>query len=81
MRESLSVAPRRPPPRSGTVRAIDRKQFDEWFQIHAEVETRQLDLSLLLSCCEASDGVGQVYNVAADMGSLRMTKPNACSQC
>jgi GDP-D-mannose 3', 5'-epimerase len=52
------------------VRSVDRKPFDDWYQIPEGVEAHQLDLSLLDNCHEAVRGVDIVYNLAADMGGM-----------
>jgi GDP-D-mannose 3', 5'-epimerase len=52
------------------VRSVDRKPFDEWYQIPDGVEAQQLDLSLLDNCHEAVRDVDIVYNLAADMGGM-----------
>lgn len=52
------------------VRSVDRKPFDDWYQIPEGVEAQQLDLSLLDNCHEAVRGVDIVYNLAADMGGM-----------
>lgn len=53
-----------------TVRAVDRKPVDDWYQVPADVEALQLDLSLLGNCETAVQGVGEIYNLAADMGGM-----------
>jgi GDP-D-mannose 3', 5'-epimerase len=52
------------------VRSVDKKPFDDWYQIPEGVETRQLDLSDLSNCRQAVRGVDIVYNLAADMGGM-----------
>ena len=52
------------------VRSVDRKPFDDWYQIPEGVEAHQLDLSLLDNCHEAVRDVDIVYNLAADMGGM-----------
>jgi GDP-D-mannose 3',5'-epimerase len=53
-----------------TVRAVDRKPVEDWYQAFQDADNRQLDLSLLPSCQEAMDAVRDVYNLAADMGGM-----------
>jgi GDP-D-mannose 3', 5'-epimerase len=52
------------------VRSVDKKPFEDWYQIPEGVETRQLDLSDLANCRQAVQGVDIVYNLAADMGGM-----------
>jgi nucleoside-diphosphate-sugar epimerase len=52
------------------VLGVDRKPFDQWFQLPKNVDRRQLDLSKLADCQEAVRGVDTVYNLAADMGGM-----------
>lgn len=52
------------------VRGVDIKPLDQWHQIPAGVEARQLDLSKLPNCVEAVGGIGAVYMLAADMGGM-----------
>jgi len=58
------------------VRAIDRKPFVDWYQVHPEADTRQLDLSLLDACHDATHGTSEVYNLAADMGGMGFIENN-----
>jgi len=59
-----------------SVRSIDVKPLDEWYQVHAEAENLRLDLSLLDAARSAVDGVGEVYNLAADMGGMGFIENN-----
>jgi GDP-D-mannose 3',5'-epimerase len=59
-----------------TVRAVDRKPFEQWFQHVPGVDERQLDLASREACEEAVDGVGHVYNLAADMGGMGFIESN-----
>jgi len=52
------------------VRGVDVKPVDEWYQRPEGCETWQLDLSEKGACERAVDGVGEVYNLAADMGGM-----------
>ncbi|MEX2454402.1 MAG: NAD-dependent epimerase/dehydratase family protein [Rhodospirillaceae bacterium] len=58
------------------VRSVDIKPFDEWYQLHEDADNRRLDVSLLDSCREAVDGMGIVYNLAADMGGMGFIENN-----
>lgn len=53
-----------------TVRAVDIKPFDEWWQLDARAVNRIYDLRLREDCYEATQGIEQVYNLAADMGGI-----------
>jgi GDP-D-mannose 3', 5'-epimerase len=59
-----------------TVRAVDKKPADEWYQRFDDVENLELDLSLRENCYAATEGVGQVYNLAADMGGMGFIELN-----
>jgi GDP-D-mannose 3', 5'-epimerase len=52
------------------LRAVDCKPFEEWYQRFEDVDSRVLDLRGADACVEASDGIGLVYNLAADMGGM-----------
>ncbi len=52
------------------VRAVDQKAKDQWWQLHPEAESLQLDLRYLENCHKACKGVNYVYNLAADMGGM-----------
>ncbi|MDQ1634775.1 MAG: GDP-D-mannose 3, 5-epimerase [Frankiaceae bacterium] len=58
------------------VRAVDRKPFAEWYQVHPDADNRVADLSELRSAHSASEGVGTVYNLAADMGGMGFIETN-----
>jgi nucleoside-diphosphate-sugar epimerase len=59
-----------------TVRAVDKKPEDEWYQRFEDAENFTLDLSLREACYQATQGVGQVYNLAADMGGMGFIELN-----
>src|ERR1051325_2924562 len=59
-----------------TVRAVDVKPFDEWFQLFPNAESKQLDLQEKFACEEAVKGVATVYNLAADMGGMGFIENN-----
>ena len=59
-----------------TVRAVDKKPADEWYQRFDEAENLELDLSLREPCYEATENVAQVYNLAADMGGMGFIELN-----
>ena len=59
-----------------TVRAVDLKPLDEWFQLFPDAENLQLDLQEKESCERAVAGVDLVYNLAADMGGMGFIENN-----
>jgi GDP-D-mannose 3',5'-epimerase len=59
-----------------TVRAVDKKPEDEWYQRFDEAENLELDLSLRESCFAATEDVVHVYNLAADMGGMGFIELN-----
>jgi nucleoside-diphosphate-sugar epimerase len=58
------------------VRAIDVKPIDEWFQLFAGAENRQLDLREKSACEEAVCEAAIVYNLSADMGGMGFIENN-----
>ena len=53
------------------VRGADIKPLDDWYQVPDGVEPlAEVDLSKLEDCRAAVQGVGTVYNLAADMGGM-----------
>ena len=52
------------------VRGVDRKPFDQWWQLHENAENVQVDLQLRDHAEKAVAGAAQVYNLAADMGGM-----------
>jgi GDP-D-mannose 3',5'-epimerase len=52
------------------VRSVDVKPLDEWYQIDPTAENLVLDLRDLNDCRRATDGIGYVFNLAADMGGM-----------
>jgi GDP-D-mannose 3', 5'-epimerase len=59
-----------------TVRAIDKKPQNLWYQRHAAADNKTLDLESLPNCNEAINGVDWVYNLAADMGGMGFIELN-----
>ena len=59
-----------------SVRAVDIKPFNEWFQIFDNVENLELDLRKLDSCEIALKDADIVYNLAADMGGIGFIENN-----
>ncbi|GAB3657306.1 Rossmann-fold NAD(P)-binding domain-containing protein [Glycomyces tarimensis] len=60
-----------------TVRAVDVKPLDQWYQVHSEVENLQRDLGELSASREAvGDGAAEVYNLACNMGGMGFIENN-----
>ena len=59
-----------------TVRAVDIKPFSGWYQIGAEADNQQLDLSTIEACRKAVKGARWIYNLAADMGGMGFIESN-----
>ncbi|MGH8961039.1 MAG: NAD-dependent epimerase/dehydratase family protein, partial [Jatrophihabitantaceae bacterium] len=59
-----------------SVRGVDVKPLAEWHQVHPEAENVRGDVSLLETARAATDGVGWVYNLAADMGGMGFIENN-----
>jgi nucleoside-diphosphate-sugar epimerase len=52
------------------VLAVDKKPYDEWWQVYEEARNIQLDLGHRPFANAAVVGADQVYNLAADMGGM-----------
>jgi len=59
-----------------SVRAVDQKPLDEWYQVHPTAESRQLDLSRRDAADQAVRGVVNIVNLAADMGGMGFIENN-----
>jgi nucleoside-diphosphate-sugar epimerase len=59
-----------------SVRGVDVKPFDEWYQVHDDAENTQGDVSLLETARSAVAGADVVYNLAADMGGMGFIENN-----
>lgn len=59
-----------------TVRSVDVKPFDEWYQVHPDAQNVQADVSLLENALAATDGAGEVFMLAADMGGMGFIENN-----
>jgi GDP-D-mannose 3',5'-epimerase len=59
-----------------TVRGVDVKPFDEWYQVHPDAENAQRDVSLLDEARASVDGTSVVFNLAADMGGMGFIENN-----
>ena len=60
----------------GTLRAVDLKPVDEWYQRFDDVENLSLDLQDRAACERAVSGARTVYNLAADMGGMGFIEQN-----
>lgn len=58
------------------VRAVDLKSVEDWYQVDARAENISADLRGLEACRQAVDGMGAVYNLAADMGGMGFIEGN-----
>lgn len=61
------------------VRGVDAKPVTEWYQRHESVEEVCADLMERDACIQVSDGVAEVYNLAADMGGMGFIENNKAS--
>ena len=60
-----------------SVRAVDVKPLDQWYQRFEDVENLTLDLQDRSACERAvAEGVREVYNLAADMGGIGFIEHN-----
>jgi nucleoside-diphosphate-sugar epimerase len=59
-----------------TVRCVDRKPMDEWYQVIPDAENVVADLQDLDACRAAVRDVETVYNLAADMGGMGFIELN-----
>jgi GDP-D-mannose 3', 5'-epimerase len=59
------------------VRAVDLKPIEQWWQVHHDAENRPgTDLMGLDACRDATKGVDQAFNLAADMGGMGFIENN-----
>ncbi len=59
-----------------SVRAIDVKPLDEWYQVTPGVENLVLDLKEKDNCQKAAEGMQGVFQLAADMGGMGFIENN-----
>jgi GDP-D-mannose 3', 5'-epimerase len=59
-----------------TVRAVDVKPVDEWYQSFDDVENIVANLELIDECRRVTQGVDTVFNLAADMGGMGFIENN-----
>jgi GDP-D-mannose 3',5'-epimerase len=62
--------------KGASVRGVDIKPPEEWFQLFLDAENSQLDLRDKAACEEAVEGAAVVYNLAADMGGMGFIESN-----
>lgn len=58
------------------VRGVDVKPLREWYQRNESVEELEADLTGLEACMKATDGMAEVFNLAADMGGMGFIENN-----
>ena len=58
------------------VRSVDIKPMDQWYQVFDDVDNVVADLKDLQNCKDACQGVGDIYNLAADMGGMGFIENN-----
>jgi GDP-D-mannose 3',5'-epimerase len=58
------------------VRSVDIKPFDQWYQWFEGAENLVLDLGELAACQQATEGITDVFNRAADMGGMGFIEKN-----
>ena len=61
---------------AASVRAVDVKPLDDWYQIDPAAESRVLDLQEKDACLLAADGIDAVFQLAADMGGMGFIENN-----
>jgi len=59
-----------------TVRSVDRKGFEDWYQMHDAADNVIGDLQGLDACLAACDGMDECYQLAADMGGMGFIENN-----
>jgi nucleoside-diphosphate-sugar epimerase len=61
---------------AASVRAVDIKPFDQWYQKNASADNLVLDLKTIEACHEATEGIDGVFQLAADMGGMGFIENN-----
>lgn len=59
-----------------SVRSIDVKPLDEWYQVTPGVENLVLDLKEIDNCRKAAEGMEGIFQLAADMGGMGFIENN-----
>jgi nucleoside-diphosphate-sugar epimerase len=62
--------------KGNSVRAVDIKPLNEWYQITDGADNLVLDLRLRENCYTALNGFNEVFNLAADMGGMGFIENN-----
>jgi len=62
--------------KGNSVRAIDIKPLNEWYQVSEDADSHVLDLRLRENCFMAVNGCNEVFNLAADMGGMGFIENN-----
>ena len=62
--------------KGNSVRAIDIKPLNEWYQVSEDADSHVLDLRLRENCFLAVNGCNEVFNLAADMGGMGFIENN-----
>ena len=58
------------------VRAVDKKNIDQWYQVHDNANNLILDLSLKQNAFMSTENIDYVFNLAADMGGMGFIEEN-----
>lgn len=61
---------------AASVRAVDVKRFDNWYQKNSAAQNIVLDLQDKGACVQAARGVDAVFQLAADMGGMGFIENN-----
>jgi len=61
---------------AASVRAVDVKPLDEWYQKNPRAENLVLDLQTKEACMTAAEGMEAVFQLAADMGGMGFIENN-----
>lgn len=59
-----------------SVRSVDIKSTDNWYQVHPDADNVVADLSKLENAEAACEGMDEVYQLAADMGGMGFIENN-----
>jgi len=59
-----------------SVRAVDKKPYADWYFRSPDAENVVADLQLVEACDRVTQGVANVYNLAADMGGMGFIESN-----
>jgi nucleoside-diphosphate-sugar epimerase len=59
-----------------SVRAVDLKPLNEWYQLSEEADNLVLDLRIRENCYQAVNGYNEIFNLAADMGGMGFIENN-----